>query len=101
MEEKEVQKVKVPVIRVTPLNIITAMSLVAAGFFVLKGFEDKLSQNFNGLFLVLSLFAAVASFVCDLIFRKLVPALNNLWIVQISFLVLTVVMILILKTIIF
>ncbi len=101
MEEKEVQKVKVPAIRLTPLNIITAMSLVAAGFLVWKGFDDQLSKNFNGLFLVLSIFAALASFVCDLIFRKLVPLLRNLWIVQISFLVLTVVMILILKTIIF
>jgi hypothetical protein len=101
MEEKEVQKVKTSGIKVTPLNIITAMSLVAAGFLMFKGFDDKLYKNFNGLYLALCVFAALASFVCDLIFRKLVPLLRNLWIVQISFLVLTVVMILILKIIIF
>ncbi|WP_432708235.1 hypothetical protein [Pedobacter sp.] len=101
MEKEEVQKIERFKFRVTPLNLITAICLVACGFFVLEGFEGQVNRNFNDLFFMLCILAAVVSFVSDLIFRRSIPILKNLWIVETALIVFTVVMILIIKTLVF
>jgi hypothetical protein len=101
LEKEEVQKIKGFKLRLTPLNLITAICLVASGFFALEGFDGRVDHNFNGLFFTLCILAALVSFVSDLIFRRSIPLLKNLWIVEAAFIVFTVVMILIIKTLVF
>jgi|GEM_PF-793417 hypothetical protein len=102
MEEKEVQKVKHSAIRLTPLNVLAAGSLVAAYFFLTgdasgAGIEKKV----NWLFAVLCLFACLVAIISDLIFRKAIPSLKKLWVVECTLILFTLVLILIIKTIIF
>jgi hypothetical protein len=101
MEEKEVQKVTASAIRLTPLNIVTAMCIVASGFFIFKGFANQMERSFNVLLFGLCILGAVVSFVSDLVFRKSVPSLKNLWIVEGAFIVFTIVLILIIKIVVF
>jgi len=101
MEEKEVQKIKPSSIRLTPLNVVTAMSLVAAGWMLLNGFGTPMERTINLLIFGLCILGAVVSFVSDLIFRKSIPSLRNLWIVEVAFLVFTVVLILIIRIVLF
>jgi hypothetical protein len=101
MEEKEVQKITASRIKLTPLNLITAISLMAAGFMVFKGFGTPMERSINLLLLGLCFLGALVSFVSDLIFRKSIPSLRNLWIVEGAFIVFTVVLILIIKIVLF
>ncbi|MEJ5960691.1 hypothetical protein [Pedobacter immunditicola] len=101
MEEKEVQKINPSKLRLTPLNVITAMSFMAAAWMLFNGFGTPMEKTVNLLIFGLCILGAVVSFVSDLIFRKSIPSLKNLWIVEIAFLVFTVVLILIIKIVLF
>lgn len=102
MEEKEAKKIKHSAIRLTPLNILAAGCLVA-GYFFLTGdiLGGKVEGKLNWLFCLLSVFACLVSIISDLIFRKAIPSLKRLWIVESSLIIFTLVLILIIKTIIF
>ncbi|WP_432713401.1 hypothetical protein [Pedobacter sp.] len=101
MEKEKVQKVGASKLRLTPLNIITAMALIASIYFVYKGFGNKMYHGLNVLFFGLSLLGTLVSFISDLIFRKMIPSLKNLWIVEGAFLVFTIVLLLIIKIVLF
>jgi len=101
MEKEKVQKVSASKIRLTPLNLITAMGLVASGYFVFKGFGVQMERGINLLFFGLCILGALVSFISDMIFRKSIPSLKNLWIVEGAFIVFTVVLILIIKIVLF
>jgi len=101
MEKEEVQKIKPSSLKLTPLNAITAICLVAAGWMLFNGFGTPMERTINLLIFGLCILGAVVSFVSDLIFRKSIPSLRNLWIVETAFLVFTVVLILIIKIVLF
>lgn len=101
MEEKEIQKVKSASIRFTPLNLITALSLVAAYSFISGGFQLRTGGALKGLLAGLCVLGGLVSVIADLIFRKSLSSLKRIWIVEGSFIVFTIVLILIIKTIIF
>ncbi|MEE1885977.1 hypothetical protein [Pedobacter flavus] len=88
-------------IRVTPLNFIAAALLV---FAVLLLF-DQIQLFSIGvpamkiLFVVLFLVAAIVAFISDLIFRKMIPSIKRLWLIELSLITLTAVIVLILKSI--
>jgi len=67
-------------VRLTPLNIISAVCLVLAVFVS-----------------VWSVVAAVLAFISDLIFRRLVPSLKKLWIIEGVLIVFVVILIFIIK----
>lgn len=54
-------------------------------------------SGLNGLVTALCFVAAVIAFVTDLIFRKFIPSLRNIWITETSFIVFTLVLVVILK----
>jgi hypothetical protein len=85
--------------KLTPLNIITALCLVAALLLVFNqsGVVSPVNQAFKGLWIGISLLGAVISFLSDMIFRKFIPLLRNLWIIECAFVVFTLVFVFILK----
>jgi len=81
--------------------MVTALGLVAAGIFVFKGFGGPMERSVNVLLLALCLLGALVSFVSDLIFRKSIPSIKKLWIVEGAFIVFTLVLILVIKIVLF
>jgi amino acid transporter len=86
-------------VKLTPLNIITALCLVAALLLVFNQSDvvSPVNQTFKGLWIGISLFGALISFLSDVIFRKFIPLLRNLWVIECAFVVFTLVFVFILK----
>ncbi|WP_461485572.1 hypothetical protein [Pedobacter sp.] len=86
-------------LKLTPLNIVSALSLVAVISLIVNKAWLLVPANheFKGLFIALGLLVFFVSFLCDQIFRKFVPTLAKLWLVQLMIIVLTVVFVLVLK----
>ena len=101
MEKEEVQKIKKPSLKFTPLNIIVAISLVGAIHFATLSTGNTMERGMNGLFFALCMLAVFVFAVSDLIFRKVFPSLKKLWIVELSFIAFAIIMTLILKIVIF
>jgi amino acid transporter len=86
-------------VKLTPLNIITALCLVAALLLVFNQSDvvSPVNQTFKGLWIGISLLGALISFLSDVIFRKFIPLLRNLWVIECAFVVFTLVFVFILK----
>jgi hypothetical protein len=54
-------------------------------------------NQMNGLVTGLCFLAAIIAFISDLIFRKFIPLLRNLWVVECAFIVFTIALTVILK----
>ena len=81
------------------MNIITALCLVGC---VMLLFDKSASvgpvnRAFNGLWVGICLLGAFISFLSDMIFRKFIPVLRNLWVIECAFVVFTLVFLFILK----
>lgn len=84
--------------KLTPLNIITSASLVIGGYLLISGPEKlPVQQGMNSLVAGLCFMAAIIAFISDLIFRKFIPLLRNLWVVECAFIVFTAVLTVALK----
>ena len=86
--------------KITPLNIVAAASFLGAillAFGQLKLFTFRVSEM-KVLFIVLFVMVGLVSFVSDLIFRKMVPSLKRLWIIELTLITLTVVIMVVLKS---
>jgi len=60
--------------------------------------QNMAVQNqMNGLITGLFFLAAIIAFISDLIFRKFIPLLRNLWVVECAFIVFTIALTVILK----
>jgi hypothetical protein len=85
--------------KITPLNIATAFFLFAAVYIFIYGIQINQSKTLHlsgaigGVFL---LFALVV-FVIDMMLRNLFPQTKKLWIIELSFVVLTTVIYLLVK----
>ncbi|MDQ8003257.1 MAG: hypothetical protein REI64_00580 [Pedobacter sp.] len=90
-------------VRLTPLNIVSALSImVVIGLIVNKNWLlAPANAEFKGLFIALGLLVFFASFLCDQIFRKFIPTLARLWIVQLLVVILTAVFVFVLKVSVF
>jgi hypothetical protein len=87
-------------LKLTPLNIVTAICLVMAGLLIFnkpKVGTGVVEHNVNGLWMAISFLAAFISFLSDQIFRKFIPLIRNLWVIEGAFIVFTLVFIFILK----
>jgi len=85
-------------LKLTPLNIVTSGCLVLA--LLLFFSPDKqlpVQKGMNGLLVGLCVLTAIIAFISDLIFRKFIPLLGKLWIVECALIVFTVVLMVILK----
>ncbi|ADY52265.1 hypothetical protein Pedsa_1708 [Pseudopedobacter saltans DSM 12145] len=84
-------------IKITPLSIVVAICVFYAGFFLFGNNESPLSgANLKVLY---TLILAIVLFITDVLFRRMVPDRKWVWIIQTSFIVLIVAMILIFKKI--
>lgn len=81
------------------MNLVTALCLVCAVLLVFSksSMTNPVNQSFNGLWIGICLLGAFISFLSDMIFRKFIPTLGNLWIIECAFLVFTLVFLFILK----
>lgn len=87
--------------KITPLNIISSTAIIIAVLLLfnqLNFFEYQLPAM-KILFVVLFVIIAVVAFVSDLIFRKMIPSLKRLWLVEVSLITLTAVMMIVIKSI--
>lgn len=86
-------------IKLTPLNIVTAISLVMAGLLVFDKVKMTrgLEQQVNGVWMAVCFLTAFISIISDQIFRKFIPLTRNLRVIEGAFIVFTMVFLFILK----
>lgn len=80
-------------LRITPLNLVTAAFIVLAADIWINGAKITGSQyeHFgNAISWIFLLFAVAVSFL-DLIFRNFFPENKRLWLIELSFIILTAV----------
>ncbi|MBB5439427.1 asparagine N-glycosylation enzyme membrane subunit Stt3 [Pedobacter sp. AK017] len=100
MEEKEVQKEKNVKLRLTPLNIVSAVFLVIAVWLLLEEKKPRgtaMYIDISGILVGFSFLIAIICFVSDQIFRKFVPELKKIWILECFFVVITILLIVVIK----
>lgn len=85
--------------KLTPLNIVTAISLVMAALLIFgkSDITNGVDQHVNGLWIAVCMLAVVISFLSDQIFRKFIPSTLNLWVIECAFIIFTLVFVFILK----
>lgn len=83
-------------VKLTPLNIVSALALVTA---VLYLWYRKPPQHVDvsGILAAFSFLVAVIAFISDLIFRKFIPSLKKLWIIESVLIVFIIILIFIIK----
>ncbi|MFN0257027.1 hypothetical protein [Pedobacter ureilyticus] len=88
-------------VKLTPLNIVSALSIMAvAGLIVDKSWLlAPANHERKGLFIAFGVLVFFVSFLCDQIFRKFIPTLARLWLVQLMVVILAVVFVLVLKSV--
>lgn len=86
-------------VKVTPLNFVTAISLVMAGLLIFNKAKviNGMEQQVNGLWMAVCFLSAFIAFLSDQIFRKFIPLTRNLWVIEGAFIVFTLVFLFILK----
>lgn len=82
-------------IRLTPLTFIIA-GCVTYAFYCLLGFEKSISISVYASF-AYALALALTLFITDLIFRKFIPQKKQLWMIESSFIILILTLIIIFK----
>ena len=86
-------------VKLTPLNIVSAICLVIAALLL---FDKKPQRpgyvDITGLLVGFNVLTALVAFVSDLIFRKFVPSLKKLWIIEGVLVIFIIVLIFIIKT---
>ncbi|MCJ8209901.1 hypothetical protein MUY27_09285 [Mucilaginibacter sp. RS28] len=87
-------------LKLTPLNFCTAFFIILAIYVWVyggKAVATGIYQHWTGTIgAVFMLFAVVVSFL-DLIFRNFFPQMKNVWIVELSFITLTLVIFFLVK----
>jgi hypothetical protein len=85
-------------LKLTPLNIVTSIGLVA-GVLLIFGPEAPLpaQKGINHIIVLLSFLTAVIAFISDLIFRKFIQEVKRLWVVESALIIFTVVLIILLR----
>ncbi|EDM38713.1 hypothetical protein PBAL39_21610 [Pedobacter sp. BAL39] len=105
MEKKEIQKQKVKTrvslkLKLTPLNIVSAVFLTIAVLLLLEDNKPRgtaMYLNISGILIGFSFLVAVIAFISDQIFRRFVPELKKIWILESFFVFFTVLLIIIIK----
>lgn len=83
-------------VKLTPLNIVSALALVT-GVLYLWNRKTPQHVDVSGILAAFCLLVAVIAFVSDLIFRKFIPSLKKLWIIESVLIVFIVILIFLIK----
>jgi hypothetical protein len=86
-------------LKLTPLNIVTAICLVMAGLLIFNKAKvtGPVEQQVSGLWMAVCFLAAFIAFLSDQIFRKFIPLTRNLWVIEGAFIIFTLVFLFIIK----
>lgn len=85
-------------VKLTPLNIVSALGLVVAVLILIEKKDNGPHHvDVSGLLSGFCFVAAVVAFISDQIFRKFVPSLKKLWIIESVLIVFIVILIFIIK----
>lgn len=84
-------------VKLTPLNIISALGLVAAVLYLTNRKDGPQRLDISGILVGFSLLVAVIAFTSDLIFRKFIPSLAKLWIIEGVLIVFIIILILLIN----
>lgn len=86
-------------VKITPLNIVSAFALMATVvlLFNKKEILAPVNQAFNGLFIAICLIVVFVAFLSDQIFRRFIPSLPKIWIVETALIIFTIILFIILK----
>lgn len=84
-------------LRITPLNIVTALALA---FLVASFFESNSNighVDFSNLYRIVLGGLVVVAFITDMIFRFIFKELKRIWLIEMAFISLTIILFLILQ----
>ena len=86
-------------LKITPLNIATAFFVVMAAYIGIYGITISHSKtiNFKGTICAVFLLFALVCFVIDMMLRNFFPDTKKIWIIELSFVILTTVIYLLVK----
>jgi len=87
-------------IKLTPLNIVSAIGVAVSVLLFVSKAQPQRPQyiDVTGMMAWFSLLAALIFFVSDLIFRRFIPGLGKLWVVEGVLVVFIVILIFIIKS---
>lgn len=80
-------------IRLTPLNIVSAILLVCVGYLLINA--DQSGWRLLGSIPLMAF--ALVSFISDLLFRKFLIDLKRIWIIEILFIIFVAVLIIVIQ----
>lgn len=84
-------------LRLTPLNIVTSLLLVST-IFLPPSPDGSLLRKIGGIpFFIL----VILSFITDQVFRRYIPELKRIWLIELLFLIFVVVLMILIKLYIF
>ncbi|WGQ11925.1 hypothetical protein QG516_09775 [Pedobacter gandavensis] len=86
-------------VKLTPLNIISAVCITIAAvlLFEKRPPSNAHTINLQPILIGFSLLIAVIAFISDQIFRKFIPELKKIWIVECTVILFTVLLFVIIK----
>jgi lysylphosphatidylglycerol synthetase-like protein (DUF2156 family) len=80
-------------VRLTPLNILTSITLVSIAYLLL----NRDGEGWRVLGTVSLFVLAALSFITDLIFRKFIKDLKRIWIIEVVFIIFAAVVMMIIQ----
>jgi hypothetical protein len=84
-------------LRLTPLNIVTSLLIVSTIFLPLSQ-DGNLFRKIGGIpFIIL----VILSFITDQVFRRFIPELKRIWLIELLFLIFVAVLMILIKLYIF
>ena len=84
-------------LRLTPLNIVTSLLIVSTIFLPLSP-DGNLFRKIGGIpFIIL----VILSFITDQVFRRYIPELKRIWLIELLFLIFVAVLTILIKMYIF
>ncbi|CAN5245431.1 hypothetical protein BH09BAC6_BH09BAC6_18850 [soil metagenome] len=85
--------------RITPLNFGSAFFLILVGYIWIYGarFTGSRYEHWSGTISLIFLLFAFVVFVMDIMFRNFFPETKKLWIVELSFITLAIIIFLLVK----
>ncbi len=84
-------------LRLTPLNIVTSLLLVSITYLLI--FKDE--NGFHNLGSIPLIILLILSFIADQVFRRFIPELKRIWLIELLFLIFVAVLIVLIKLYIF
>jgi len=84
-------------LRLTPLNIFTSLLLVSTVFLPLSS-DGNLFRKIGGIPLIIMV---ILSFITDQVFRRYIPEIKRIWLIELLFLIFVAVLMILIKLYIF